>query len=61
MRLSKTGISAANRVFARPENASRAKTWLTSGLPRARVQQRHVISLLNPFFSKYSTNIKRFA
>jgi hypothetical protein len=43
------------------EKSAGAKIWLTAvyALPRSR--RSWLISLLSPFFSCYSTNIKRFA
>jgi hypothetical protein len=45
-----------------PEKGAGAKLWLTGGLyPAAGLNEVGLISLLSPFFSNYSTNIKRFA
>jgi hypothetical protein len=44
------------------EKGAGAKIWLTSGLSLgAGIDEVRLISLLSPFFSNYSTNIKRFA
>jgi len=44
------------------EKVAGANIWLTSGLYRAAgFNEGRLISLLSPFFSNYSTNIKRFA